>query len=299
MTAPREPLLTPDVLRQLETLELVSRKVRAGRLRGDRLSKRKGRGAEFADFRAYAVGDDLRFLDWGLFARLERLFVRLFLEDEDLHVHLLLDVSRSMAFGSPDKLLFAKRVAAALGFVGLVNLDRVTISAFAANLLSRSPAYRGRAALSRLVAHLDALEPAAAGDFTRALKAVAPTLTGRGVVIVLSDFLDKGGLADGLRFLAARGLDTFAIQVLAPEEVEPSLTGDLRLTDAEDGGTAEVTVTAELLDRYRRTVAAFRGTLAATCNRLGITFLPATSDTRLDRLVLNLLKTCSIRTGRG
>src|SRR3954469_9506695 len=96
-----EPLLTPGALRKLEALELVSRKVRAGRRRGERLSKRKGRGSEFADFRPYSSGDDLRFLDWALFARFERLFLRLFLEDEDLHVHLLLDASRSMAFGVP------------------------------------------------------------------------------------------------------------------------------------------------------------------------------------------------------
>src|SRR3954470_7434330 len=138
MDPAREPLLTPDVLRKLEALELVSRRVRSGRQRGDRLSKRKGRGSEFADFRSYASGDDLRFLDWGLFARFERLFLRLFLEDEDLHVHLLLDVSRSMAFGTPPKLLFAKRVAAALGFVGLVNLDRVTATAFSEKPLTKS-----------------------------------------------------------------------------------------------------------------------------------------------------------------
>jgi uncharacterized protein (DUF58 family) len=298
VTAPREPLLTPDVLQQLEALELVSRRARAGRLRGDRLSKRKGRGAEFADFRPYAAGDDLRFLDWGLFARLERLFLRLFLEDEDLHVHLLLDVSRSMTFGSPDKLLLAKRVAASLGYVGLVNLDRVTVTAFAEKPLARSPVFRGRPALPRLLAHLDALEPAGGGVFTRALKAVAPTLSGRGVVVVLSDFLDKAGVADGLRFLAARGLDTFAIQILAPEEVEPAVTGDLRLTDSEDGGTAEVTITADLLDRYRAAVAAFRANLAATCSRLGVTFLTATSDVALGRLVLNLLWAGGMKTGR-
>ncbi|WP_439621850.1 DUF58 domain-containing protein [Gemmata sp.] len=285
-----EPLLTPDVLRKLEVLELVSRKVRAGRQRGDRLSKRKGRGAEFADFRPYSPGDDLRFLDWGLFARFERLFLRLFLEDEDLHVHLLLDVSRSMAFGAPQKLLFAKRVAAALGFVGLVNLDRVTVTAFADTVLGKSPALRGRPALPRLLAFLDALEPAGAGDFNRAMRQVAPALSGRGVVVVLSDFLDRGGFADGLRFLASRGLDTAAVQVLAPEEVEPTVVGDLRLTDAEDGTAAEVTVTADLLDRYRRAVAAFRARLKGDCNRLGVSLVQATSDVPFDRVALGLLR---------
>lgn len=290
MTTAAEPLLTPDVLRKLEVLELVSRKVRAGRQRGDRLSKRKGRGAEFADFRPYAAGDDLRFLDWGLFARFERLFLRLFLEDEDLHVHLLLDVSRSMAFGEPQKLLFAKRVAAALGFVGLVNLDRVTVTAFADAVRGKSPAFRGRPSLPRLLAHLESVEPAGAGDFTRAMRQVAPTLSGRGVVVVLSDFLDRGGFADGLRFLASRGLDTAAVQVLAPEEVEPTVVGDLRLTDAEDGTAAEVTVTADLLDRYRRAVAAHRARLKGDCNRLGVSLAQATSDVPFDRVALGLLR---------
>ena len=285
-----EPLLTPDVLRKLEALELISRKARAGRTRGDRLSKRKGRGSEFADFRPYASGDDLRFLDWGLFARFEKLFLRLFLEDEDLHVHLLLDVSRSMAFGTPAKLLFAKRVAAAIGFVGLVNMDRVTVTAFAEKPVAKSPIFRGRPSLPRLLAYLESLEPAGAGDFNRAARAIAPALTGRGVVVVLSDFLDRAGVADGLRFLAARGLDTAAVQVLAPEEVEPDVTGDLRLTDAEDGTAAEVTVTADLLDRYRHAVAAFRAGLVADCNRLGITFLPATSDAAFDRVALRMLR---------
>src|SRR5438067_8256145 len=124
------PLLTTDFLRRLETLELVSKKIRAGRMKGDRLSKRKGRGSEFADFRQYTVGDDLRFLDWNLYGRLDRLFLRLFLEEEDLHFYILIDNSLSMSFGEPTKLHYARQVAAALGFIGLVNLDRVVIEAF-------------------------------------------------------------------------------------------------------------------------------------------------------------------------
>jgi uncharacterized protein (DUF58 family) len=284
-----EPLLTPEVLRKLEVLELISRKVRAGRQRGDRLSKKKGRGAEFADFRPYSTGDDLRFLDWGLFARFERLFLRLFLEDEDLQVHLLIDVSKSMAFGDPQKLLFAKRLAAAVGFVGLVNLDRVTVTAFGEKPLGKSPVFRGHAALPRLLAYLDALEPQAAGDFNRSMRAIAPTLSGRGVVVILSDFLDKTGFADGLRFVASRGLDTTAVQILAPEEVEPTVVGDLRLTDAEDGSAAEITVTADLLDRYRQAVTAFRTRLVGTCNRLGISLVQATTDLPFDRVALRML----------
>src|SRR5688572_11111117 len=143
------PLLTTEFLRRLEALELVSKKILAGRMKGDRLSKRKGRGSEFADFRPYCIGDDLRFLDWSLYGRLEKLFLRLFLEEEDLHVYLLVDNTRSMDYGTPTKLRYAKQVAAALGFIGLVNLDRITIDTIGGETPARSPMYRGRPSLWR------------------------------------------------------------------------------------------------------------------------------------------------------
>src|SRR5882762_10784720 len=124
------PLLEPQFLARLEQLELVSRKIFMGRMKGERRSKRKGQSVEFADYRNYVVGDDLRHLDWNLYARLDRLFLRLFLEEEDLHVYLLIDNSLSMDFGTPSKLHLAKQIAAALGFVGLTNLDRVVVEAF-------------------------------------------------------------------------------------------------------------------------------------------------------------------------
>src|SRR4030081_2077174 len=122
-----QPLLDPQFLARLEQLELVSRKIFLGRLKGERRSKRKGQSVEFADYRNYVIGDDLRFLDWNLYARLPRLFIRLFMEEEDLHFYFLLDNSLSMGFGTPTKLHYAKEIAAALGFIGLVNLDRVVL----------------------------------------------------------------------------------------------------------------------------------------------------------------------------
>src|SRR5215204_7480438 len=137
--AANAPLLEPKFLHRLEQLELVSRKIFSGRMKGERLSKRKGQSVEFADFRNYSVGDDLRFLDWNLFARLDKLFLRLFLEEEDLHVYLLIDNSLSMEFGSPTKLHYAKQVAAALGFIGLTNMDRVIVEAFNDRIARSTP----------------------------------------------------------------------------------------------------------------------------------------------------------------
>src|SRR5436190_13978446 len=148
------PLLDPDFLARLEQLELVSRKIFLGRLKGERRSKRRGQSVEFMDFRNYVVGDDLRFLDWNLYARLDRLFIRLFLEEEDLHFYLLIDNSLSMDFGTPTKLHFAKQIAAALGFIGLVNLDRVVAEAFNDRIVQSMPPLRGRRSLWRLMEFL-------------------------------------------------------------------------------------------------------------------------------------------------
>jgi uncharacterized protein (DUF58 family) len=287
------PLLAPEFLRRLETLELVSKKIRAGRMKGDRLSKRKGRGSEFADFRPYSVGDDLRFLDWNLYGRLERLFLRLFLEEEDLHVHLLVDVSASMDYGTPTKLRYAKQVAAALGFVGLLNLDRVAVETIGGIHTQRSPVYRGRPSLWRLVKFLDDLQPAGSGDFSKSLRNFTARATGRGVAIVLSDFLDKGGYEDGFRYLAARNLDVYAIQILSHEEIHPEITGDLKLTDIEDGDEAEVTISAPLLKRYEATLNAFRGAIASFCTRRGVQYLFTSNRVPFEKLVLNYLR------GRG
>jgi uncharacterized protein (DUF58 family) len=287
------PLLAPEFLRRLETLELVSKKIRAGRLKGDRLSKRKGRGSEFADYRPYTVGDDLRFLDWNLYGRLDKLFLRLFLEEEDLHVHLLIDNSESMTFGEPSKLRYAKQLAAALGFVGLINLDRVAVSSVGGKSLIHSPQFRGRPSLWRLVKFLDELPSTGSSDFSNSIRKFSLRTRGRGVVIVLSDFLDKGGYEEGFRYLIARNLDVFAIQILAQEEIDPTFVGDLKLTDIEDGDEAEITISSPLLRRYQETLESFRSGLSQFCNRRGMNYLFTSNQVPFEKLVLNYLR------GRG
>src|SRR5256886_6836203 len=164
------PLLEPQFLAQLEQLELVTRKIFVGRMKGERRSKRKGQSSEFADYRNYVIGDDLRFLDWNLYARLDKLFLRLFMEEEDLHFYVLIDNSLSMDFGRPTKLHYAKQVAAALGFIGLVNLDRVVIQAFNNRLPQSLPAVRGKKSLWRVLDFLQKLAPAGTSDMKEAMR---------------------------------------------------------------------------------------------------------------------------------
>src|SRR5438270_8397403 len=165
------PLLEPEFLHRLEQLELVSRKLFLGRMKGERRSKRKGQSVEFADYRNYVKGDDLRFLDWNLYARLDRLFIRLFMEEEDLHFYVLIDNSLSMDFGKPSKLHYAKQVAAALAFVGLVNMDRVVVQAFNERVTQSLPAVRGRKSLWRVLGFLGKIEPAGPSNLRESLRA--------------------------------------------------------------------------------------------------------------------------------
>lgn len=290
MAVETEPLLDPEFLHKLEQLELVSKKVIVGRMKGERKSKRKGTSVEFAEHRQYAAGDDLRHIDWNAFGRLDRLFLKLFLEEEDLHVHTLVDTSLSMGFGEPSKLRYAKQVAAALAFVGLVNSDRIILEAFASRLQPGLPNLRGRSQMWRIVQYLERLQPSGESDLTAAARDFALKPGGKGVVVVISDFLDKNGYEDALRYLLARKMDVFVIHVLSREEVEPELVGDLRLVDCEDDEEADVTISAPLLKRYKENLDAFVGGLREYCTRRGITYVFTTNQYPFDRLVLNYLR---------
>jgi len=259
-TKPTE-LLDPDFISRLERLDIVSRKVFLGRMKGERRSKRKGQSVEFADYRNYVVGDDLRFLDWNVYGRLERLFIKLFFEEEDLHVSVLLDMSRSMDFGEPSKALYARRVAAAIAYVGLVKYNRVTLCAFGDQFGPELAGVRGRHRVARVLDYLANLPCEGEGSLADACRQFAKRHPQRGVVVLLSDFLDKDGFEDALRYLIGRRYDLYAIQLLSPQEIRPELAGDLRLRDVEDGDMAEITVNRALLNRYKRNLSAYCGRL--------------------------------------
>jgi uncharacterized protein (DUF58 family) len=284
------PLLDPDFLHKLEQLELVSRKIFVGRMKGERKSKRRGSSVEFADHRNYSVGDDLRHIDWNVYGRLDKLFLKLFLEEEDLHFYTLLDTSLSMDFGDPTKLHYGKQVAAALSFIGLVNHDRVVLDTFSTSLVPGLASVRGRSQMWRVVQYLEQLEASGSSNLPAAAKAFAVKHPGKGIVVVISDFLDKHGYQEALRYLLARNMDIYAIHVLSREEVEPEMTGDLRLVDAEDEDIAEITISAPLLKRYKDNLNAFVGGLKDWCTKRGITYIFTTNHNPFDKLILNYLR---------
>ena len=289
-TAAPSPLLDPEFLAKLEQLELVSRKIFAGKMKGERRSKRKGTSVEFADHRNYSVGDDLRHIDWNVYGRLNKLFLKLFLEEEDLHFYTLLDTSLSMDYGDPTKLRYGKQVAAALSFIGLVNHDRVVLDAFGSKLEPGLSRVRGRGQMWRVVQYLDGLRASGSSDLTAAVRSFAIRHAGKGIVVVISDFMDKRGYEDALRYLLARDMDIYVVHVLSREEVEPELAGDLRLVDCEDDDEAEVTVSAPLLRRYKENLDAYVGGFREWCTRRGVSYILATNQQPFDKLILNYLR---------
>lgn len=290
MSTVAPPLLSPEFLAQLERLELVSRKIFRGRMKGERRSKRKGQSVEFADFRNYSHGDDLRFIDWNTYARLDKLFLKMFFEEEDLHFYALIDASNSMDFGQPSKLQYAKQLAAALGFIGLIRADRVKIETLGQPLRQPAPVLRGRASLWRMMSYLDSVEVGQTTTLTQGIKNFCLRNSGKGIVILISDLMDKQGYQEGLRYLMAQQMDVYVIQVLSAEEIDPDVKGDLRLIDCEDSDVAEITVSAPLLKRYKQTLNAFVDGAREYCSRRGMSYLLANNRTPVEQLVTSYLR---------
>jgi uncharacterized protein (DUF58 family) len=290
MPADTTKLLSPELLAQLERLELVTRKIFRGRMKGERRSKRRGQSVEFADFRNYVAGDDLRFIDWNMYARLDKLFLKLYLEEEDLHFFTLIDVSDSMKFGSPTKLRYAKQLAAALGYIGLCRADRVKIEPLTGAKSNTAPVLRGRASLWRMLDYLETMETSSRVTLTEAVKAFCLRNTGKGILVLITDLMDKTGYEEALKYLVARDLDIYVIHVLSQEEIDPDIKGDLKLVDCEDRDIAEISVSQRLIDRYRQTLAEFIEQARDFCSRRGIVYTMTSTQRDVDRLVSRYLR---------
>lgn len=283
-------LLDPQFMARLDALDVLSRKILLGKLQGERRSKRRGQSVEFADHRAYVVGDDLRFVDWNIYGRLDQLFLKLFLEEQDLTVHVLADTSASMGVGEPAKDLFAKRLTAALGYISLVNNNRLTVSLFGDGVRVQLPHARGRSYLPQLAEMLLTTECDGFSDFEKACRDVATGRVGSGVTIVISDFLFKQGYESALRRLVGSRYDLYVIQVLSPQEIAPELAGDLKLLDIEDADMAEITVSSALIKYYKRNLAAYCNELSEFCTHRGAVYVRANSADSIETLVLNYLR---------
>ena len=283
-------LLDPGFMAKLDTLDVLSKKILHGKMQGQRKSKRRGQSVEFADHRPYVVGDDLRFVDWNIYARLEQLFLKLFLEEQDLTVHIAVDISASMDYGDPSKAKFAMKLAAALAYVSLVNNNRLTLSSFNLGVVNQLKYMRGRRYLPNIAEFLLGAECEGMTDFDNACKQLAASQAGSGIMIIISDFFFKEGYESALKRLIGRQYDLYAIQVLSPQEFEPEMAGDLKLIDIEDDDVAEVTISNALLKYYKKNLSAYCNDLKEFCLKRGSSYVPARSSDSVELLVLNYLR---------
>jgi uncharacterized protein (DUF58 family) len=275
-------------LKKLEYLYVVSRKVFAGRMRAERRTKKIGSGVEFADHRNYTVGDDLRYLDWSVYGRLDKLLLRLFEEEEDLHIYLLLDASASMR--ANDKFDYAQTVCAALAYVGLAKLDRVSIVPFGGEPRDRLPPSRGKGNIFKVFRFLSDVGASGRTQLGKSLESFVHQTRRRGLAIVISDFYDPEGYADGLNLLRYHRFEPTVIQVWSEREARPKLRGDVELYDVESGELREVTVTERALSAYARAHAEYCDGLQTFCAARGISYFRADTQVPFDELVLRMFR---------
>ena len=289
-------LLTPEFLKQLDPFHIRAKHSFRGKFRGERRSLNRGIGMEFADYRVYEPGDDLRHVDWNIYARLDKLFIKLFHTDGELPLALLIDNSRSMEFGSPTKLTCVKQVAAALGYIALAHADSIAVYTCAERLLPVLPPTFGKPQFPRLTRALDAITISGQTRLTECLKQFPMYQRHASRVVILSDFLDPSGYADGFKLLSGRGFSVTAIHVISPEETDPRIHtentptgGDWLVEDTETGETKAVTINAETLQQYRTQQAVFCNNLQRFCTDQGVGYTQLKSDMPIEPFILQEL----------
>jgi uncharacterized protein (DUF58 family) len=285
---PQDRLFDERFLRQLDQLVLVSKQARRGQMQGERRSLKRGQSVEFADYRQYSRGDDFRLIDWNVFARLETLFLKLFVEEEDLTIHLLVDTSRSMDWGEPNKLKVARQLAGAMGYIALAGLDRVTASTIS-DKVELFPPHRGKQQAHTLFNFLQGLKTGGSADLGTTLTRYAQGARNPGPLLLISDLFDATW-QEGLRALLTRRFDITVLHVLSPEELNPTVVGDLRLKDVERGHELEITVDAAMVERYEANLAAWQAELRQWCGARGIAYATLSSASPIEEIVLTLLR---------
>jgi uncharacterized protein (DUF58 family) len=283
-------LFSEEFLRQLEHLTMLTRRPVAGHLRGHHRSRRTGTGMIFTDYRPYSPGDDTRNLDWGTYLRLDRLILRLFEEEADLPVYIFLDVSRSMGFGEPSKFDFARKFAAALAYIGLINHDRVSIVAFADGVVQEMPARRGKTQVWRALHFLENVEANGKTSLQAAFRSFFGSRRTRGLAVLISDFLDREGFEQSFQVIRQFRHDVFAVHIMSPDELDPPIADEVLLVDSEEGSSTRVLVTPELVHAYHDSFQRYCGEIEAFCRTHGWGYLRTSTAAPFEALMLRSLR---------
>ena len=286
----KESLFNKEFLAKLEYLYLVSKKLLSGKNRSERRSRKIGSGVEFADYREYVPGDDPRHIDWNLYARLQKLFLRLFEEEEDLYVYILLDISASMTLGEPNRLDYARRVAASLAYITLNNLDRVSLLTFGEKLEGRLPPNRGKKNIFKILKFLDRLPDGAKTNSEASLRTFVHQTKRRGVAIVISDFFDEKGYEQAFNFLRYHKYEIYAIQLYDQRDFDTKLRGDVELVDFETGEVLSTTLSPKMITAYREAFFEFCDELDRFCKKNEISLFRTQIQIPFEELILDIFR---------
>jgi len=289
------PLFDSQFLYQLERLAILSRQSVAGQLQGERRSPKHGQSVEFSDFRPYALGDDFRRIDWNAYARLEKFFIKLFVEEEDITVHLLIDSSASMDWGNPNKLEYAIKSAAALGYISLVGLDRTTATAIGQenSKLRHLPPQRGKIQAHKFFSFLQNIIPVARTDLVRELKSYRASSKYPGPLILFTDLYDPSW-REALSALVDNKFDISLLHILSPDELDPEFRGDLKLLDSETNVEVEITADYDLIQNYKTNLTEWKIEIQKFCSQRQINYIPLVSSLPLQELLFSLLRRQSL-----
>lgn len=285
-----EIFLDADFLSKLERLRVIAKRLSWASAKGEHPTSRKGFSLEFSDYRKYQRGDDLRYVDWNIYRRLDRLLLKVFTAEEEMNVYLLIDTSRSMAEGSPAKIDYARKVAAALGYIGLKNLDRVGGASFSSVLGAPLTLGRGRKqilALFRFLSHVSCRGETRLDAATRAFTRLFPH---PGFVVIVSDLFDPAGWRGALEELAKRKHQLLVIHILDPQELDPESPGDVMMRDVESGRERRFFVDAQLKRRFQEELARYFSEIEALCASRGIDYLRTSTQVPFDEFVLQTLR---------
>jgi uncharacterized protein (DUF58 family) len=282
--------LSEDFVLTLEQLSFLSKKLFYGGMKGDRLSKKQGTSVEFADYRRYQPGDDIRYIDWSLYARLDKLLVKLFHEETNIYIYVLIDRSCSMDFGFPSKLDYGLKVAAALSYIGVSNMEQVGISTFSSQIDQRTLPYRGKTQMMNIFEFLSDITPGGHTDLNKSLEMFAVATTKPGIVIIISDFWDEKGYETGLKYLLQKRFEVSLIQLLSPEELTPQQIGPLTIKNVERKEQLTLNVNRGILKKYQKLINNYNQRLAKFCQTYNIVYVQTLTDIPFEELVLRYMK---------
>jgi len=283
-------LFDNEFLQKLERFSILSRKLRKGAVRGEHRVIRKGMSTEFHDYRDYNSGDDLRYIDWNIYGRLDRLLIKLFSGEEDQSVHILLDTSLSMNDGRPSKIDYAKQIAGALAYIAVHSLDRVGITSFSDRMGEIFVPERRLSNMYSMFQYLESIETEGSTSFNKALKEYSQKVKRPGTAVIISDLLDRDGFEEGLLSLIYRKFDVVVLQVLSEEELSPDLSGSVKLIDSESDGQIRVSIDKKFTRQYQEELGQWFETIESFCRKKNIDYIRSGNLVPIEDFLLKYLR---------